>query len=206
MPAQEKDSPNRQDQRSEATRKRICKATIACLDRHGYAETSFARVQEQAGLSRGAITHHFPSKESLVAATAMELLANALEPVEQRRTQAAPTPVRDLILQAWDRVVNSSGGRAMVEILVACRSDRALHALLEDQLHDWDRQSRASITRNYIGEDAEDAELLWSITRNFLRGLILHEQFTGDPAYLARMVDRFARMMEAELHPLPPDK
>ncbi|MGD9862255.1 MAG: TetR/AcrR family transcriptional regulator [Pseudodonghicola sp.] len=200
-------APRQQDRRSQATKRRICRAAISCLDRLGYAETSFARVQEKAGLSRGAITHHFPTKQALVAATAMELLSNALEPAEHRGEGGAPMPVHALILAAWDTVVNSSGGRAMVEILVACRSDRALYQLLKDHLHDWDRESRGAITRHYTGAGADpaDAELLWSITRNFLRGLILHEQFVDDPAYLARMVDRFARMMESQLIARPPD-
>ena len=195
-----------QDRRSQATKRKVCRAAIACLDRHGYAETSFARVQERSGLSRGAITHHFPTKQALVAATAMELLSNALEPAEHRSKARTPMPVRDLILSAWDSVVNSAGGRAMVEILVACRSDRALHDHLMAHLRDWDRISRQSITRLYVGAgaDPDDAEVLWSITRTFLRGLILHEQFAGDPAYLARMVDRFATMMESQLQPMSP--
>ncbi len=193
--------PNRQDQRSQATRARVCRAAAACLDRYGYAETTFARVQAQAGLSRGAITHHFPNKQALVAATAQALLSNALEPV--RAGPDGVPPVRAVIRAAWAQVVNSSGGRAMVEILVACRTDPALHALLRDELADWDRRSRAVVAQSYRGADpeADDAELLWSMVRNFLRGLILHERFLSDPAYLSRMVERFAAMMETQLIP-----
>ncbi|SDC41864.1 TetR/AcrR family transcriptional regulator [Ruegeria marina] len=202
----ESEKPTPQDRRSKATQTRIIRATITCLDRLGYAETTFARIQARAGVSRGAITHHFPTRQALVAATAMELLANALGPVERRATSAdRPEPVRDLITRAWDQVVNSAGGRAMVEILVACRTDKELYRLLEQRLHDWDAQSRASITHAYrgAGVDPDDAELLWSMTRNFLRGLVLHEKFVSDTAYLARMVARFADLMETQLVALP---
>ena len=194
--------PNRQDRRSQATRARVCRAAIACLDRYGYAETTFARVQARAGLSRGAITHHFPSKQALVAATALELLSNALEPVAPG-PDGAPPAVPDLIRAAWAQVVNSAGGRAMVEILVACRTDPELYALLRDDLAEWDARSRSAIAAGYRGAGSapEDAELLWSMARNFLRGLILHERFLTDPGYLDRMVDRFATMMERELIP-----
>ncbi|MCU9836833.1 TetR/AcrR family transcriptional regulator [Ruegeria sp. WL0004] len=200
------DKPTPQDQRSKAMQARIVRATITCLDRLGYAETTFARIQAKAGVSRGAITHHFPTRQALVAATAMELLANALGPVERRAASAdQPEPVRALITRAWGQVVNSAGGRAMVEILVACRTDKELYHLLEQRLHDWDAQSRGSINRAYrgSGKDPDDAELLWSMTRNFLRGLVLHDKFVSDPAYLARMVDRFAGLMETQLIPLP---
>lgn len=202
----ESEKPTPQDRRSKAMQARIIRATITCLDRLGYAETTFARIQAKAGVSRGAITHHFPTRQALVAATAMELLANALGPVERRaKTAGAPEPVRDLITRAWGQVVNSAGGRAMVEILVACRSDKELYHLLRARLQDWDAQSRASITRAYrgAGPEPDDAELLWSMTRNFLRGLVLHEKFVSDPAYLARMVERFADLMESQLIPLP---
>ncbi len=201
--------PTPQDLRSQATRTKVCQATIDCLDRLGYAETTFAKIQAKAGVSRGAITHHFPTKQALVAATAMDLLGNALGPVERRAGSPRdnPVPVYELIMKAWDNVVNSSGGRAIVEILVACRTDPELYQLLEDRLHHWDRISLTSVTQSYrgTGPDPDDAELLWSMCRNFLRGLILHESFVSDPAYLARMVDRFARMMETQLIVLPPE-
>ncbi|KUJ76256.1 hypothetical protein AVO45_13180 [Ruegeria marisrubri] len=188
---------------------KVIRAAITCLDKLGYAETSFAKIQARAGVSRGAITHHFPTKQALVAATAMELLSNALGPVERRLGAPAgePAPVHELIMKAWGKVVNSPGGRAMVEILVACRTDPDLYDLLKDQLHDWDRQSRAAIATSYAGTGPEpdDAELLWSMTRNFLRGLVLHDKFVSDPEYIARMVDRFARMMETQLI-VAPDK
>ena len=33
----------------------------------------------------------------------------------------------------------------------------------------------------------------------FFRGLLTHERFVSDPAYLARMMDRFAGIMDAHL-------
>jgi len=82
--------PTQQDRRSRSTQAKVIRATITCLDRLGYAETTFARIQERAGVSRGAITHHFPTRQALVAATAMELLSRALDPVERR----LPAPSR----------------------------------------------------------------------------------------------------------------
>lgn len=195
--------PSLQDRRSRTTRARICDAAISCLDEAGYGETTFARIQARAKVSRGAMTHHFPTKQVLVAATAMQILSEALVPLG-RRMEAGPhnpEPVRSLITAAWDSVAGSPGGRAMVEILLACRTDRELHSLLESRLHDWDRTVLRSVARSYRGNGAaaDDAELLWSICRSFLRGLILHAPFVGDPAYPGRMVDRFARIMETQL-------
>ncbi|WP_170559946.1 TetR/AcrR family transcriptional regulator [Ruegeria atlantica] len=195
--------PSVQDQRSRDMQAKICNATVTCLDQMGYAETTFAKVQAKAGISRGAITHHFPTKQALVAATALQLLSKAqIPPGSQDR---APQPVYDLIMSAWANIVNSAGGRAIVEILVACRTDAELFGLLEQSLRDWDKSNLSLISARYasISGDRDDTALLWSITRNFLRGLLLHEKFVSSPEYLTQMMDRFARMMESQLQPGP---
>ena len=69
----------RQRQSLEA-RHKLIEATIFCLDNFGYADTSIARIQDQANVSRGALTHHFPSKEELVIATIDSLLEKLLRP------------------------------------------------------------------------------------------------------------------------------
>ncbi len=182
---------------------KICNATVACLDQLGYAETTFAMVQAKAGISRGAITHHFPTKQALVAATAMRLLGNAQSPLWPQ--DRSPQPVYELIMHAWTTVVNSAGGRAIVEILVACRTDEELFEMLEQSLRDWDKSNLSLISGRYtsVTGDQADTELLWSITRNFLRGLLLHEKFVSSPEYLTHMMDRFARIMESQLLVLP---
>jgi len=197
--------PKAQDQRSRDMQARICNATVACLDQLGYAETTFAKVQAKADISRGAITHHFPTKQALVAATAMRLLDNAQSPIWKRGS--THPPVYDLIMSSWSNIVNSSGGRAIVEILVACRTDADLFGLLEQSLKDWDKSNLNLIASQYasVSGDRDDTELLWSISRNFLRGLLLHEKFVSSPEYLTKMMGRFARMMESQLRVVSPN-
>ena len=61
-------------------RKVLVEATIRCLDKWGYSATSIARIQNEAKVSRGALTHHFPSKEDLMVSTIDNLLENLLRP------------------------------------------------------------------------------------------------------------------------------
>ncbi|MGV8873848.1 MAG: TetR/AcrR family transcriptional regulator [Rhodococcus sp. (in: high G+C Gram-positive bacteria)] len=51
-----------------AVRRRVVEATVECLVEHGYAGTTTQRVQVQAGVSRGALLHHFPSKPAMFLA------------------------------------------------------------------------------------------------------------------------------------------
>ena len=51
-----------QAQKSAATRNLIVEAAIRCFVDLGYAQTTTTAIAEKAGLSRGAMLHHFPSK------------------------------------------------------------------------------------------------------------------------------------------------
>lgn len=56
-------------QRSRETRTRILDATLECLAELGYAELSTMRVATRAGVSKGGLFQHFPTKTSLIVAT-----------------------------------------------------------------------------------------------------------------------------------------
>ena len=72
--------PDAPSSKAEAARARIIAAMIRRLDAAGYAGASIGQVQVDAGVSRGALTHHFPTKQALTAATARRLLDAALRP------------------------------------------------------------------------------------------------------------------------------
>ena len=110
----ETDDASARRERGDATRARIMAATVSCLDALGYAETSIARVQEAAGVSRGALTHHFPSRQSLLAETAMNLLGAALAPTGRWRADDAAPPTATLLKSAWTRVADTPEGRAFL--------------------------------------------------------------------------------------------
>ena len=195
---------SKKDIKAEAMKRRICAAVVSCLDELGYAETSINRIQERAGVSRGALTHHFPTKQALVAETAMRMLHAAMRPMhsdKKGRGTATAVPAAELLNNSWQHIVNTAEGRAFVEVIVACRTDRELYNVLASDLQQWDAESAAAISTRYRGsrDDDDDAALLWSISRTFFRGLLTHERFVSDPAYLARMMDRFAGIMDAHL-------
>src|SRR5262245_50796835 len=54
--------------RSAATRKQILEAAIRCLETVGYGAVTNIRVAEEAGVSRGAMMHHFPTRQTLIVA------------------------------------------------------------------------------------------------------------------------------------------
>jgi AcrR family transcriptional regulator len=67
--SEEKPARRRNADRSAATRKVILEATITCLHKQGYGAVTNHTVADLAGVSRGAMMHHFPTRQALLVAT-----------------------------------------------------------------------------------------------------------------------------------------
>lgn len=129
MPAEAR--PSRQDQRRERTRRALLDATVEALSELGFSGTTTLEVQKRAGVSRGALLHHFPSKaELLVAAIShliemrgAEIAAAARQlPTDGKRIDG----VLDLL---WDSFSGSLFSVAL-ELRNAARTDPELRAAL----------------------------------------------------------------------------
>ncbi|MDJ0657719.1 MAG: TetR/AcrR family transcriptional regulator [Xanthomonadales bacterium] len=72
-----------QEERRAATRATLLEATIHCLGREGYAGTSISAITQEAGVSRGALLHHFPTKNELIAHTIVYFYRQRLERFKQ---------------------------------------------------------------------------------------------------------------------------
>ena len=59
-------------ERLEATRRRVLDGARRAFATHGYEGATVKRLEEEIGLSRGAIFHHFPDKDALFLALAHE--------------------------------------------------------------------------------------------------------------------------------------
>lgn len=70
--------------KSELSVAHIVEATTRVLARQGYANTSLMDIAKEAGMSKGAIHYHFPSKESLMTV----VLKTAAESVTKRTIEA----------------------------------------------------------------------------------------------------------------------
>jgi AcrR family transcriptional regulator len=60
--------PKVTEEHRERRREEILDASRRCFARHGYGGATVARLEQETGLSRGAIFHYFPSKDDLFMA------------------------------------------------------------------------------------------------------------------------------------------
>ena len=83
----------------DARRREILAGARACFARYGYEGATVRRLEEETGLSRGAIFHHFRDKESLFFAVAEDDAAAMVATVAEHGLVQV---MRDLLARATD--------------------------------------------------------------------------------------------------------
>ncbi|MGF7154839.1 TetR/AcrR family transcriptional regulator [Novosphingobium gossypii] len=111
------------------TRGRLIDATVRCIVKHGYANTTTPRVAEEAGLSRGAMMHHFENGAALIKATIIELHEKRLRAFRRAAEKPEEHDVDTLVETYWAQV-QKPAFIAFHELAVAARTDRELGAIL----------------------------------------------------------------------------
>lgn len=190
-----------QTERTQAMRARLLQATVDCLVSRGFSGTSTTLVSQQAGVSRGAQLHHFPTKNDLVVAAVEHLaetrgaeLAQALASVPSgtRRTRACLRVLADHFA--------SPVFTAALELWVAARTDPALLAAVAPLEQRLGRETHR-LTVAALGADetkAGNRELVQG-TLDLVRGLALADTITDDARRRTRILDRWADALHREL-------
>lgn len=121
-----------QAERRTATRSALVRATVGSLVELGYARTTTQEVQSRAGVSRGALTHHFTTKAELVLAAADHLYAEFSEDVRKAAAGLPADPgtrIRLGLALIWERF-DGPLFTASMELWTAARTDPELRAAL----------------------------------------------------------------------------
>jgi AcrR family transcriptional regulator len=180
-------------ERTASTRSKLIAATIDSLHRHGYAATTTLLISDIAQVSRGAMLHHFPTKIDLVIAAAehvihQQSLYYARELRKHKRGWERFVAVTDLTWRAWSR----PSGIAVIEIMVAARSDPALGARFrpvaqrfeDSQLTEMRKLARLAGVRDQV---VVDRLALFSLAT--IRGLAVDLMLNQDRPKLNPLVD-----------------
>jgi AcrR family transcriptional regulator len=114
-------------ERSAATRRLILDATITCLNDWGYGGVTNIKVADAAGVSRGAMMHHFPTRQALIIATiehAHDRL-NEFRAAEMEQTPPGLPRFRAILDQSLV-TQRMPEGTALNEIRIGSRSDKEI--------------------------------------------------------------------------------
>jgi AcrR family transcriptional regulator len=98
---------------SEAMRRRVLDAAAEAFQSRGYHSTSTHDIMRSAGVTGGALHHHFPSKKALGVAVIRERVAKAVEQAWIEPVLSARTAT-DGILRAFSQISKGLDQRNVV--------------------------------------------------------------------------------------------
>jgi AcrR family transcriptional regulator len=167
------------EQRTSDSRQRILDAAVTCLVESGYSRTTTLTIQARAGVSRGRLLHHFPSKETLLVAAAQHLAATRFA---SDGLAAADLPAdADDPEERIDRVVDEMWATfrqpyfwASVELWTAARTDPALATALlpaERRLGAAIRQTLDAVFEHYL--ESENYPTVREMLLTSMRGVAM---------------------------------
>lgn len=171
--------PTAQALKSARTRARLIDATIRCLVKYSYANTTTLKVAEEAGLSRGAMLHHFENGRQLMQATLIELHQKRLRAF-RRAAGTMERDARTLLGAYWAQLLRPSF-IAFQELALASRTDRELAATLEPVRQEF-REKWQNVAIELFPEWLKDERafrIALAITQNTLEGMAVNRLTFG---------------------------
>ncbi len=192
---------SKRDEQRETTRRRIVDTAVELLVSAGVAATTSSAVQRKAGLSRGALLHHFPTHETLLAATVRRLVEINEEMAKRAAFSKAQTD--DAVaaaIRTLRQVVESPYFAAELSLWAAASTDPVLREVLRHE----EAASRRDLYR--VVDEVFGAELAArprypaaaSLTVVFLRGLALSRTLASE-SRADRLTEEWAGVVRAML-------
>jgi AcrR family transcriptional regulator len=182
------------------TRARLIDATVRCLVKYGYANTTTPKVAEEAGLSRGAMVHHFENGSALIKAAITELHEKRLRAF-RRAADRPEHEVTDLVETYW-RQLQKPAFIAFHELAVAARTDADLASILsplQDEFREKFNAQAEALFPEWLG--SSNFALAMTLSQTILEGMAISLQTGGmDEA----KVDPMLRHLEAQIRALAP--
>jgi AcrR family transcriptional regulator len=188
MPARTRAAPARaarrtQEERRAETRARLIKAAIEVLGESGYAHLTISKVTQRAGLTNGAMQHHFPSRDELMLA-----VFDAVYPVLEIPFDAIAAErleVRERVATVVDRlwaIYSRPEYLAIWDVALGSRGDRKLWTRLRSYQRDVATRMRAQFVALFLDLDIDpdDVEKAFSLTVSHMRGVALQAMFGPD--------------------------
>jgi len=123
-------SKGKQARKSQKTQGLIIETTVKCLAKYGYHETTYIRISEESGISRGAMRHHFPSRADIMKTTIEQLHQKRLVAFRKASTSVpeGTSRTKASIDALWQHV-NHPIFMVFIDLALAARKDQELAAI-----------------------------------------------------------------------------
>lgn len=185
-----------QAEKSAMTRRSIMDAAVTCFVERGYANTTTAVIAEEAGVSRGAMMHHFPARQAVLNAVIEHLhqrrieeysaLMKGLDNPDRRLTKKS---IRASVEAAW-RYVNMPTFIAYQELQNASRTDPELREMMQSLEKEYERHYNETVKEVFPHwRDLEILETANDVVHFMMRGMATSHMCTRKQQRVRRVID-----------------
>ncbi len=180
-----------QKERSAETSTRLMTATIDLLHDRGLSRTSTPEIARAAGVSRGALTHHFTSREAIISASVAEMLGKTTADLHRfaedfMKRGGSSDEIVDYI---W-RMMSDRLFYVTMEYLPEARHNPAFKADLIPTVREFHAGLDAIWTAlaARTGVDPDHVRVVMNATMCLVRGMISQTILRTDPEYYGDML------------------
>ncbi len=135
-----------QAEKSAMTQLAIMQAAVECLIELGYTKATTSLIAEYAGVSRGAMMHHYPSRMSVITAVVgylhdlrLKEYRELMSGIDNPSGALTQEIIKESVTAAWD-YVNLPSFVAYQELLAASRTDEELKEIMAPVEKDFEKQ------------------------------------------------------------------
>ncbi|WP_171165270.1 TetR/AcrR family transcriptional regulator [Streptomyces sp. I05A-00742] len=186
--------------RGRATRRRLLNAAVECLAEYGWAGSTAAVVAERAGVSRGALQHHFPTREDLFT-SAVEHMAEqrsaALRAVVENAAPVLGPARRYLVVTELVDLYTGPLFRAALHLWVAAATEEHLRPrVVELEARIGREAHRMAVELLHANEKEPGVRETVQGLLDMARGLGLASLLTDDGARRRRVVEQWMAILD----------
>ena len=188
--------PAKDTPKSRRTRTRILDQAARLVREIGYANANNAVIAEAAGLTRGAMLYHFPTRESLIDGLVEHLAAQADALfADAARNRAPGADVAEHAIDAYWRLLHTPPLSAMRELRAAARTDAAVRERLAPFIAAFDRAEPESVMALFQPGSTPRGQAGRDLARFLLEGLANADLTYNSEVRAQRLISMLKRIV-----------
>ncbi|HEX8987368.1 MAG TPA: TetR family transcriptional regulator C-terminal domain-containing protein [Rhodocyclaceae bacterium] len=134
---------------TDLTRAKLLDAAFCEIHRHGFQAASIANILRDTGLTKGALYHHFPTKQELGLAVVDEVIGTRLDEWIFRPLRESKRPVATLL-----EIVEMKAGADQEAVVLGCPLNNLMQEMSPLDQAFKERLSRVAVAWGNAVEDA----------------------------------------------------
>jgi AcrR family transcriptional regulator len=184
--------------RSIAMREKLIEATLDVIHDRGYRSASTPEFASRAGVSRGALLHHFPTRSDIIIAAMERLLGDGTREIRAVAEKAARQEVglEEFVEFLWE-LFSGRFFYISLEFINEARTDPDLRARMMPVVRDF----HAALDSIWVEFEKQEADaprrmgVALNLTVCLVRGMGVQTVLKNDPAYFASLLEAWKAIL-----------